>query len=317
MPEDENFDGKPVFLINGFLDAGKTRFLKFTMQQEYFQTDGETLLILCEEGEEEYPEELLKSTHTTVVRVDKPEEMTKQNLARADAVYDPERVIIEWNGMWPQDNLVLPDSWFMNQVITINDTTMLQTYLNNLKPLMGQMLRYSELVINNRADDIPEDTLSKYMLSLKAMARNGEIIFEGAQGEIRGDFNIELPYDINADTLKIANDDFGIFYLDAMDRPDRYAGKRAEYVGQVLRPEELGPGVLVVGRMCMTCCEADMQFLGPVVRFKGASGFQNGDWVKVKGVIKAEELEEYGGPGAVIYAEEIVRTSPVKGVVSF
>ena len=317
MPEDENFDGKPVFLINGFLDAGKTRFLKFTMQQEYFQTDGETLLILCEEGEEEYPEELLKSTHTTVVRVGSLEEMTKQNLARADEVYDPERIIIEWNGMWPQDNLVLPDSWFMNQVITINDTTMLGTYLNNLKPLMGQMLRYAELVINNRADDIPEETLSKYMLSLKAMARNGEIIFEGEQGEIRGDFNIELPYDINANELDIRDEDFGIFYLDVMDRSERYEGKRVRYTGQVLRPEELGPGVLVAGRMCMTCCEADMQFLGPVVRFKGASGFTNGDWVRVKGVIKAEELEEYGGTGAVIYADEIVRTSPVKGVVSF
>ena len=95
MPEDENFDGKPVFLINGFLDAGKTRFLKFTMEQEYFQTEGDTLLILCEEGEEEYPEDLLKKTHTTVVKVDKAEDMTKQNLAKADAVYNPERIIIE------------------------------------------------------------------------------------------------------------------------------------------------------------------------------------------------------------------------------
>ena len=38
----------PVFLINGFLEAGKTEFLSFTMEQEYVQTEGKTLLIVCE-----------------------------------------------------------------------------------------------------------------------------------------------------------------------------------------------------------------------------------------------------------------------------
>ena len=49
-----NEDKMPLFLINGFLEAGKTQFIKFTMQQDYFQTEGKTLLIVCEEGEEEY-----------------------------------------------------------------------------------------------------------------------------------------------------------------------------------------------------------------------------------------------------------------------
>ena len=51
----------PVFLINGFLEAGKTEFLSFTMEQDYFQAEGKTLLIVCEEGENEYDEELLKN----------------------------------------------------------------------------------------------------------------------------------------------------------------------------------------------------------------------------------------------------------------
>ena len=32
----------PLFLINGFLEAGKTQFLEFTMEQDYFQTEGKT-----------------------------------------------------------------------------------------------------------------------------------------------------------------------------------------------------------------------------------------------------------------------------------
>ena len=50
-------DRMPLFLINGFLEAGKTAFIKFTLQQDYFQSEGKTLLIVCEEGEEEYEEE--------------------------------------------------------------------------------------------------------------------------------------------------------------------------------------------------------------------------------------------------------------------
>ena len=47
-------DITPVFLINGFLEAGKTEFLSFTMEQDYFRTEGKTLLIVCEEGDTEY-----------------------------------------------------------------------------------------------------------------------------------------------------------------------------------------------------------------------------------------------------------------------
>ena len=43
----------PIYLVTGFLESGKTTFLDFTLQQEYFAIDGKTLLILCEEGEEE------------------------------------------------------------------------------------------------------------------------------------------------------------------------------------------------------------------------------------------------------------------------
>ena len=66
----------PLFLINGFLEAGKTEFIKFTMEQEYFKTEGKTLLIVCEEGEEEYEEEFLKENRTEAVYVDDLSELT-------------------------------------------------------------------------------------------------------------------------------------------------------------------------------------------------------------------------------------------------
>ena len=56
----------PVYMINGFLESGKTEFISYTLAQPYFQSPGRTLLILCEEGENEYDEKLLKKTRTFV-----------------------------------------------------------------------------------------------------------------------------------------------------------------------------------------------------------------------------------------------------------
>ena len=42
-----------VYLMTGFLDSGKTQFFKFTLSQDYFQIRGKTLMLLCEDGEEE------------------------------------------------------------------------------------------------------------------------------------------------------------------------------------------------------------------------------------------------------------------------
>ena len=317
MPEAMEPQGKPVFLINGFLEAGKTQFLKFTLEQDYFQTEGKTLLILCEEGEEEYPADLLRKTNTVMVTVSSPEEVTPSALSVLDAAYDPERIIIEWNGMWPQDDFRIPEDWFMNQIITLIDTSTLDLYMKNMKPLMGQMLRFSELVLCNRADDIPEETLGQYRMSIKAMAQNAEIVFEGAEGEIRGDFSIDLPYDLDAQSIDIKNEDFGVFFLDAMDRTEKYDGKTVSFTGQVMKPAELPKDSFIPGRMVMTCCEADVQFLGLLTKFKGTPNLKEGSWVKVVADVRAEENEEYGGMGPVLYAKEVLLTGPVKEIASF
>jgi hypothetical protein len=309
----------PVFVINGFLEAGKTQFMKFTMQQEYFRTDGNTLLIVCEEGEEEYDEGLLESTHTTVKYIDDINDLTLQKMEELTKEVNPERILIEWNGLWEQDKLEIPNIWFINQMITIFDTSTLDLYIKNkdLKAYMGKMLRNSELVICNRADDIDEDTLSAYHLQIKAMAPNAEIIFEGEEGEITGDFSINLPYDLDDAKLVIKPEDYGIFYVDTMDRPEKYDGKEVEFTAQVVRPNGIDDDILITGRRAMTCCEADIQFLGFVCKYKGAKNFKNKDWVKVKGKIKFEMNKQYRAKGPVIYAEEVLLTGPIDGLVQF
>lgn len=309
----------PVFVINGFLEAGKTQFMKFTMQQEYFKTEGNTLLIVCEEGDEEYDEKLLSSTHTTVKYIEDIKDFTIQNMERFTKEVNPERILIEWNGLWEQDKLEIPDIWFINQMITIYDTSTLDLYIKNkdLKAYMGKMLINSELVICNRADNIDEDILSTYHLQIKAMAPNAEIIFEGEEGEITGDFSINLPYNLDDKKLIIKPEDYGVFYIDIMDRTEKYDTKEVEFTAQVVRPEGIGDDVLITGRRAMTCCEADIRFLGFVCNYRGAKNFKNKDWVKIKGKIKVEVNKQYRAKGPVIYADEVLLTGPIDGLVQF
>ena len=71
---------KPVYIINGFLGSGKTEFINFTLDQPYFQSSGKTLLLLCEEGEEEYDlsHPLMKNVH--ILPIESEEELTTAKL---------------------------------------------------------------------------------------------------------------------------------------------------------------------------------------------------------------------------------------------
>lgn len=311
-------DRMPVFLINGFLEAGKTQFISYTLQQEYFQSDGTTVLILCEEGDTEYDKELLKKTHTKMITVEDASEMDEDFFGRMEALYDPERVLIEWNGMWPQDQLHLPENWQLFQQITIIDGSTFDLYLNNMKPLLGLLVRNSELIIMNRCDNISDENILKYRRGLKALNPQTEMIFEDAEGEIEQEvLEEDLPYDMKADVIEIAPDAYGIWYIDALDKKERYEDKVVEFTAMVLKSPEFPKNYFVPGRMAMTCCEADMTFLGFICKAREAKSLETGKWVKVRAKIAYEFWQDYDGVGPVLYAESVEPAQEVKQIVQF
>lgn len=311
-------DIMPVFLINGFLEAGKTEFLKFTMDQEYFQTEGKTLLIVCEEGDTDYEKELLERTRTAVIYVEDFSELTPEKLTELELLYNPERVVMEWNGMWNQDDLKLPKDWTVYQQITIADGSTFDLYLKNMKPLLGAMLRNTELVIMNRCDGIPEETLGNYRRTIKAMGRQADIVFETAEGEVEPEITEEdLPYDMKADVISIAPENYGIWYIDCMDKPERYAGRTVEFTGMVMKAPSFPKNYFVPGRMAMTCCEADMTFLGFICKAREARLLENGNWVTVRAKVAVEYWVDYNGEGPVLYAESVEPAAEIEDIVQF
>lgn len=307
-----------IYLMTGFLDSGKTQFLKFTLAQDYFQIDGTTLLLLCEEGEEEYDPEELKKYGVVIEKVDSQEELTEELLAELDVKYRPERVVIEYNGMWKVsdfEKMKLPEGWGIEQKLTTVDASTFQMYLTNLKPLFVEMVRDAELVLFNRCTDLKP--LAGYRRSVKVVSPQAEVIFEDENGEIENIFQDHVPYDLNVPVIEIRPEDYGIWYVDVMENPDRYRGKIVEYTARVLKPRSFPSKLFFPGRMAMTCCADDTTFLGYVCKSAYAPKLKAGQWVKIRAKIEYAKLAMYHGTGPVLEAENIEVGDEIKELVYF
>lgn len=308
---------KSVFVINGFLDSGKTQFISYTLAQPYFRTKGTTLLIVCEEGEEEYDERLLKATNTVMVVAESEADIAPDKLIELDKKYRPSRVIFEYNGMWNFKNFKLPFLWKLEQQITTIDTKSFELYYQNMRSLFAEMIRKSELIIFNRADNM-NDKLPGFKRNVKALNQNAEIIFEDKDGEVNATLEEELPYDLTKDVIELNDDTYGIWYLDALDNLDRYIGKKVSYVSSALIPGDFAKGYFVPGRAIMTCCADDIQFLGFACKYKEADKLENKGWYKVLCEVGEEYFAGYEGEGPVLTAISVEKCkAPKQEVLTF
>lgn len=184
----------PIYLISGFLESGKTTFLNFTLQQDYFAIDGKTLLILCEEGEEEYEMDKLKLTNTIVEVIEDESDFTPERLAALDIIHNPERVVIEYNGMWlvsKFEKMQLPAGWGIEQEITCVDATTYQVYMANMKSIFMDMVRNTDMVVFNRCKE--GDPLASYRRGIKVANQAAEVIFEDEEGKLTIFFRMRCP----------------------------------------------------------------------------------------------------------------------------
>lgn len=307
---------KTVYMINGFLESGKSEFIRYTLEQPYFQTKGRTLLLLCEEGEVEFDASLLKKSRTDLEIIEDKEAFIPEHLIALEKKYAPERIIIEYNGMWNFKECKLPFHWKIEQQITTIDASTFTMYYTNMKSLLAEMLRNSDMIIFNRCDGIRD--LSSYKRNVKAINQKAEIIFEDANGEVNAIMEDELPYDLKQDVIELDDKGYGIWYLDMLDNAYRYENKKLVFTAMVLKPESFPENFFVPGRMAMTCCAEDMAFLGFACEYDKAASLKEKQWVKVTATASWEYWSDYEGEGPVLHAVSVeMAKAPKKEVIDF
>lgn len=186
-----------------------------------------------------------------------------------------------------------------------------------MRASLGPMLNDTELTTCNCINDTSEEKFGNYRLFLKAVTSDTEITFEGKDDEIRGDFSIELFYDLKTDHLGLSPGIFAIFYIGAMDRPGKYDGKEVSFTVELTHPKGAPADMVIPGERVATCCEADIRFCGLLCHYADAQNLRAGDWIKVHTKIRRENAHEYGVEGPVLYMEELIWTGPIAEVTTF
>ena len=300
MPNTET----PVYLIAGFLDSGKTSFINGILS-DGFALEDRTLLLQCEEGEEEYDPELLRNV--TVLPVEALEELTPEYLLAQQKKCQAKQVIVEYNGMWQiQDFYVnsMPESWVLYQIIATVGGPSFEMYTRNMASLMSEKLRNADMILINRCSD--ELCTSLRQKNLRLLNRRAEIFLEreDGTGENYMDGTVSA-FDLEQPVIRISNEDYGLWYVEIMDNPEMYAGKTVVYRAIMCKPPQYG-NYFTPGRFAMVCCAEDMTFLALACIGYDVSRIPERAWVEVTAQARVEHWDPYQGDGPVLHVSSVV-----------
>ena len=173
----------PVYLFTGFLESGKTSFIQDILRDPNFTEEERSLLIVCEEGMEEYDSALLATARTTLIAVEEPSALTLRFFRDLGEKYNPDRVLIELNGMWEISNFLegtLPPEWPIYQIVATVNAQTFELYSNNLGPRMFEQLTMADLIVFNRCTDALKDML--YQKNIRAMNPRATIFLDDMDG---------------------------------------------------------------------------------------------------------------------------------------
>ena len=309
----------PVYAFTGFLDSGKTKFIQETLEDPRFNAGERTLLLVFEEGEEEYDFSTYPSQNVSMEVLDQQTISTKELQALAKK-YKAQRIVAELNGMQQVGDLYtrFPDGWVVAQEVMFADSTTFMAYNANMRNLMMDKLLGAQMVVFNRLEK-GADTMPFHKIA-RAANRRIDILYDYTDGTTEfDDVEDPLPFDINATVIEIKDEDYGLWYRDVTEEPVKYKGKTVRFKAQVAMLRREKNGMFAPGRFVMTCCVDDIQFLGVPCHYSASASLEPRSWVMVEATIDAQKHPLYQGElGPVLTAVKVTKdVAPGEDYVTF
>ena len=301
----------PVYVFTGFLDSGKTKFIQETLEDPRFNAGERMLLLVFEEGEEEYDFSIYPHPNVYLEVLDQQTVTTKQLLA-LQKKHKAERVVAELNGMQLVGDLYsrFPESWVVAQEVMFADSTTIMAYNANMRNLVMDKLVGGQMVVFNRLQP-GADTAELHKL-VRAANRRMDILYDYLDGTTAfDDVEDPLPFDINAPVIQVKDEDYALWYRDVTEEPQKYQGKTVSFKAQVALLRREKNGMFAPGRFVMTCCVDDIQFCGIPCKYADAAKLTPRSWVQVTALICSEKHPLYQGEnGPVLTALEVISAQP-------
>lgn len=301
----------PVYVFTGFLESGKTKFIQETLEDERFNAGERTLLLVFEEGEEEYDFSSYPHQNVYLETLDQQSVTTKELQALAKK-YKAQRVVAELNGMQLVGDLYtrFPEDWVVAQEVMFADTTTIMTYNDNMRNLVMDKLVGAQMVVFNRL--APGSDFMPFHKLARAASRRIDILYDYTDGTTKyDDVEDPLPFDINAPVIQVADEDYALWYRDVTEEPQKYDGKTVCFKAQVAMLRRDKNAMFAPGRFVMTCCVDDIQFCGIPCRYEQSKDLESRSWVQVTAKITAEKHRLYKGElGPVLTAISVAPAQP-------
>ena len=309
----------PVYAFTGFLDSGKTKFIQETLEDPRFNAGERTLLLVFEEGEEEYDFSVYPHQNVFLEVLDQETVTTKELQALAKKC-KAQRVVVETNGMQLVGDLYarFPSEWVLAQEVMFADSTTFIAYNANMRNLVMDKLLGAQMVVFNRLEQ-GQDTMPFHKIA-RAANRRIDILYDYTDGTTSfDDIEDPLPFDINASVIEIKDEDYALWYRDVTEEPQKYQGKQIRFKAQVAMLRREKNGMFAPGRFVMTCCVDDIQFCGVPCKYADAAKLESRSWVMVEATISAEKHPLYQGElGPVLTAISVESAAPaVEEVTTF
>ena len=291
----------PVYLFTGFLESGKTKFIQETLEDRRFCNGERTLLLVCEEGEEEYAPDQFADKNVFIRVINSQEELNAEALKRFLDETKSARVVVEYNGMWLLDALytAMPEGWMVYQEFLFADATTFLSYNSNMRQLVYDKLKSAELVVFNRFNGSMDKM--EFHKIVRAASRRADIAYEYVGGKVEYDDIVDpLPFDLNADIVEIGDDDYAEWYRDMSEEPKKYENKTVRFKCRYLKRKKVPAGSFIVGRHVMTCCAEDIQFAGLICKWDGWESITGDSWHVLTAKINHKFSRAYGKKGPVL-----------------
>ena len=316
MPDSRDI---PVYLFTGFLEAGKTKFIQETLEDKRFCNGERTLLLVCEEGEEEYAPDQFADSSVLIRVIEDQSDLTEENLVKYLKETRAERVVIEYNGMWMLDALynAMPQSWMVYQEFMFADARTFLSYNSNMRQLVYDKLKSCELVVFNRFS--PAMDKMEFHKIVRGASRRADIAYEYPGGKVEyDDIEDPLPFDLEAPIVEIHDEDYALWYRDMSEEPKKYEGKTVRFKCRALVRRNLPNATFVVGRHVMTCCVEDIQFAALVCQWDKADTVKDDSWMILTARINFKFNRAYGKKGPVLtYIDSEPCEAPSQDVATF
>lgn len=307
-----------VYLFLGFLESGKTKFIQETLEDPRMENGERTMLLVCEEGVEEYEPDKFQVNNVVVVTLENASELTVQTLESLTAKHKAQRVIVEYNGTWLLQQFfdAMPESWVINQMMTFFDSNTFLNYNANMRQLVFDKIQMTQMVVFNRFKG--EYDKMQFHKTVRGVSRRPDIVYEYQGGKPEFD-EIEdpMPFDVDAPVVEIEDRDFAWFYRDMAENTQSYIGKTVKYKGMAAVSKKTPSGCVILGRHIMTCCEADIAYDGFAVKTCGLlKDIKTRDWLTVTAKIVYEYNAAYRAEGPVLIAEKLEIAEPPAEIVA-